>query len=106
MEEIPHLQGLQAGLERMGVVLLGFNAADDAKIARRFLTKVGATFPTVLDSSPEARKIAYVQYRATAVPVHYVICNGYVVDAWIGFDAQHPRAWAALERLGTARPRP
>jgi hypothetical protein len=97
---------LQAKLNKMGVVLLGFNAADDKKIARRFLEKVGATFPTVLDSSPEARKVAYEQYRTSGVPAHYIICNGYVVDSWYGFDTEHARAWAALQKLGLTKAPP
>src|SRR3972149_6998823 len=103
---MPHLQGLQAKLEKMGVLLLGFNPADDKEVALRFLQQAGVTFPTVLDAGPQARRGGHELYGARGVPAHYIICNGFVVDAWMGFDAEHARAWAAFERLGVAGSRP
>jgi peroxiredoxin len=100
VEELPHLQGLQAGLNKKGVQILGFNCSDDGTLAARFLKEKGISFPTILDSSPEAVKVCFRQYGAQGVPVHYLISNGWVVDAWVGFEADHRRLFEALEKLG------
>jgi len=99
VEEFPHLQGLQADLKNKGVQLLGFNCADDADLAKAFLKRVGATFPTVLDSSQEAVRISHQQYGAQGVPTHYIISHGWVVDSWMGFEGNHHRATKALNKL-------
>jgi hypothetical protein len=46
-----HLQTLHTKYSSKGLVILGFNCADDKKIAVEFLGENGATFPTILDSS-------------------------------------------------------
>ena len=100
MEEFPHLQGLQAELKDKGVQLLGFNCADDAELAKAFLKRVGATFPTILDSSREAVRISEQQYGVRGVPAHYIISRGWVVESWMGFEENHHRATKALNKLG------
>lgn len=100
MEEFPHLQGLQADLKLKGVQLLGFNCADDAELARRFLKRAGVTFPTILDSSKQAVNICHQQYGAQGVPAHYIISDGWVVESWMGFERDYHPAFEALGKLG------
>jgi peroxiredoxin len=105
-----HLQKLHTRYESKGLVILGFNFADDKQIALEFLRENEATFPTILDSSDAATKIAFQDYRASGVPVNYVIDReGKVVDAWYGYEKGHPRAKAALAKAGLdmkASPKP
>lgn len=96
-----HLQKLHEKYSDKGLVILGFNSADDRKIALEFLGENGATFPTILDSSDAAKKVGYRDYRMTGVPLNYVIDRqGKVVDAWYGYEERHQRALAALEKAG------
>ena len=96
---MPHLQGLQADLKRKGVQMLGFNYADDADLARRFLKRANITFPTILDSSRAAVQVSD-EYGVSGVPAHFIVCRGWVVDSWLGYEQGHPRAHEALRRLG------
>jgi peroxiredoxin len=86
-----------------GLVVLGFNFSDDNKIALEFLGENGATFPTILDGSPEALKTnrKLQTLGMTAVPLTYVFDReGKVVDAWYGYEEGHERAKRALKKLG------
>ena len=71
------------------VVVLGFNGSDDRDIALKFLAENGATYRSILDSSPEAWQ-AMAQYETlgmSAVPMTYLIDpEGKVVEAWYGFN--------------------
>ncbi len=96
-----HLQKLHEKYSGKDLVILGFNASDDKKIALEFLGENGATFPTILDSSDAAMKVGWSDYRGSGVPLNYIIDRqGKVVDAWYGYEEGHPRALAALKKAG------
>ena len=96
-----HLQGLHEKHGGKDFVILGFNYADDRKIALEFLRENGATFPTILDASNAAREAAYKGYKANGVPLNYIIDRqGKVVDTWYGYEQGHKRALAALKKAG------
>jgi thiol-disulfide isomerase/thioredoxin len=96
-----HLQKLQEKYNGKNLVILGFNCADDKKIALEFLGENGATFPTILDSSDAAIKAGHGDYRMSGVPLNYIIDpQGKVVDAWYGYEEGHQRALAALKKAG------
>jgi peroxiredoxin len=99
-----HLQNLYARFGDKGLVILGFNCADDTKIALEMLRDNDATFPNVIDSSEAAIKVCFQQLQGrwgSAVPMSYIIDReGKVVDAWYGGAEQHPKAMAAMQKLG------
>ncbi|MHC4714086.1 MAG: thioredoxin domain-containing protein [Planctomycetota bacterium] len=67
--------------------MLGFNTADDPKIAKDLLDSRSATFPNVMDNSLEADMVSYRDYRTSGVPVNYIIDReGKIVDGWYGND--------------------
>jgi peroxiredoxin len=96
-----HLQDLYVQYKDKGLVILGFNASDDRQIALDFMGENGATFPTILDSSETAVRVCFADYRASGVPLNYVIDReGRVVDTWYGYEEGHPRAIEALKKTG------
>ena len=96
-----HLQKLHEKYSGKDLVILGFNCADDRKIALEFLRENGATFPTILDSSERPRKVGFRDYKASGVPLNYIIDRqGKVVDTWYGYEEGHQRALAALKKAG------
>lgn len=96
-----HLQKLHEKYRGKGLVILGFNCSDDKKVALEFLRENGATFPTILDSSDAATKVGFRDYRATGVPLNYILDPQHkVVDTWYGYQEGHPRALAALKKAG------
>ena len=96
-----HLQTLHERLKDKGLTILGFNSSDDKDIALEFLAENKATFPTIIDSSDAAVKTAHRDYRASGVPLNYVIDKeGKVVDAWYGYEKGHVRAKSALKKAG------
>ena len=96
-----HLQKLHEKYSDKGFVILGFNCADDRKIALEFYRENSATFPTVLDSSEAGRRIGSDGYKMMGVPLNYVIDRkGNVVDTWYGYEEGHKRALAALKKAG------
>jgi thiol-disulfide isomerase/thioredoxin len=96
-----HLQKLHEKYRGETLVILGFNCSDDRKIALEFLGANGATFPTILDSSEVAIKVGFSDYKASGVPLNYIIDRqGKVVDTWYGYEEGHKRALAALEKAG------
>jgi hypothetical protein len=100
-----HLQELYRQYQGKSVVILGFNPSDDKQIALEFLAENGATFPTILDSSAAAERVAFRSYGISGVPVNYVIDRqGKVVDAWYGYEEGHTRAKAALAKAGLKVP--
>ncbi len=83
-----------------GLVVLGFDCADDKQIALEMLRDNGVTFPNIIDSSDAAAKVCFQEYQGkwgSAVPMSYVIDGeGKVVLAWYGYEKGHMRALAAL----------
>ncbi len=96
-----HLQELYEQYKDQGLVILGFNSADQKEIALEFLAENGATFPTIIDASDAAMKIGFQDYRASGVPVNYIIDRqGKIVDGWYGYEQGHGRAKMALAKAG------
>lgn len=102
-EEIPYLQAFYEEYKDKGLAILGFNCADDKKIARIFMRENPVTFPNILDSSKAAQNVIFDGYRNRngATPLNYIIdSQGNVVDAWYGYDEDHKRESAALKKAG------
>ena len=102
-EAMPHLQKFSEKHKDKGLVILGFNCADNKRIARLFMRDKSVTFPNILDSSDAAEKVISKDYknRSGTVPLSYIIdTRGKVVDAWYGYDKDHKRALAALKKAG------
>ncbi len=96
-----HLQELYEKYKDKDLVILGFNCSDDKQIALDFLRENSATFPNILDSSVTAERTGRNGYRMSGVPLNYIIDReGKVVDAWYGYEKDHKRAIAALQKLG------
>jgi peroxiredoxin len=96
-----HLQELYEKYKNKEMVILGFNCADDKKIAMEFMRENSAAFPNILDSSDEARSTYFDKYKGSGVPLNYIIDReGKVVDAWYGYEEGHKRAFTALEKAG------
>lgn len=95
-----HLQEHHTKYKDKGLVILGFDASDDKKIALEMLRENGATFPNVIDSSDAAVKIQFRDYRASGVPLNYIIDgDGKIVDTWYGYEEGHRRAMAAVQKV-------
>jgi peroxiredoxin len=98
---LPHLQRIYKEFVSKGLVVLGFNWADDRAIVLRLLGEQGVTFPNVVDTSDEAVKVRFGDYKASAVPIQYFIDReGKIIDAWTGFDEN--RARRVLATVGIA----
>jgi len=99
-----HLQEAYAKYKDKGLVILGFDCADDKKIALDMLRANGATFPNVIDPSAAALKVCFEQYQKrgrSAVPMSYLIDGkGVILDAWYGGHEEHPRAMKVLLKTG------
>lgn len=96
-----HLQGHYEKYKDKGMVILGFNCADDKQIALDFMRANSATFPTILDSSDAAVKVGFNSYKMSGVPLNYILDKeGKIVDAWYGYEEGHKRALEALEKAG------
>jgi len=84
-----------------GLLVLGFDCADQSDIALDLLRKNSLTFPTILDNSMAAVAVAQQDYHVSAVPTTYVIDReGKVAAAWIGYDKNNPRVPEELAELG------
>ncbi len=101
-EEMQYLQKLHEKYSDKGLVILGIiDFADDKKIALEFLHENGVTFPTSLDASDAAKRTVFRDYRMMGTLLNYIIDRqGKVVDAWYGYEEDHARALAALEKAG------
>jgi len=96
-----HLQKFHVKYGEKGLALLGFNCADDKKIALEFLQETGATYATILDTSRAAEMVAYRDYRIDGVPVNYIIDReGKIVGGWYDNDEGYKRALTALKKAG------
>lgn len=102
-EAIPNLQKLHDKYEGKGLVILGFNCADNKRIAQNYMRENSVTFPNVLDSAKDAEKIMLRSYKnkTQTVPLNYIIdTQGNIVDAWFGYEEGGKRASAALKKAG------
>lgn len=102
-EEMPDLSELYRKYKDKGLLVLGFNFADEKKIALDFLKENSATFPNIIDASESAQKIFFRDYQKmegmSGVPLNYIIDReGKVADAWYGHDKE--QSIKALEKLG------
>ena len=99
-----HLQEFHKKYKDKGLVILGFDCADDKQIALDMLRENDATFTNIIDSSEAAQKVCFHDYQtksASAVPMSYIIDpDGNVVDAWYGYEEGHSKAIAALQKAG------
>jgi len=96
-----HLQKFHVKYGEKGLVLLGFNCADDKKIALEFLQGTGATYPAILDTSRTAERVKMLDYRTDAVPTNYIIDReGKIVGGWFDNDEGFQRVLAALKKAG------
>ena len=100
---IPTLETLYQKYRDRGLVVLGFNCADDRQIALNLLQEHAVTFPCVLDSSDEASRIYFECYQTlrgmSGVPLNYIIdAQGWITDSWYGdYDEAHVRQAMKLE---------
>jgi hypothetical protein len=96
-----HLQEVYTKYKDKGLVVLGFDCADDKKIAMDLLRENDVTFPNIIDSSPAARKVGDDDYQNAACPTNYIIDrDGNIVGAWCGYEEGHPQAIAAIQKAG------
>jgi peroxiredoxin/outer membrane lipoprotein-sorting protein len=99
-EQIPFLEQLYNKHKNKGLVVLGFDFADDKQIALDFLRQHSATFPNIVDDSKEAIVTGFIKYQARAAPVNYIIDRqGKIVVAWLGHDPNDPKIANVLTNL-------
>jgi len=97
-----HLQKLYEKYQEQGLVIIGFNCADNRGVTRMLLRENGVTFPNIRDPTRVSYKVLDKGYGGGGgVPLSYIIDRaGKVVDAWYGYEKGHPRALAALKKAG------
>lgn len=104
-EEIHHLKQIYREYKDKGLVVLGFNCADDKQIALNFLKENSISFSNIVDSSDAANKTYYEDYQKlkgrSAVPLTYIIDrDGKVAGAFYGYEEDDKRGIGVLEKLG------
>jgi peroxiredoxin/outer membrane lipoprotein-sorting protein len=102
-EAMPNLQKLHDKYESRGLVIIGFNYADNKRITQSYMRENSVTFPNVLDSASDAEKVMLRSYKnkTQTVPLNYIIdSQGNVVDAWFGYEEGSKRTSAALKKAG------
>lgn len=97
-EEAPFLEQVWRKDRARGLVVVGVDAKDFRKDARRFMRKYGLTFPIVYDGPGET----VARYGVTGFPETFVLDReGRVIEAFIGAvnaDADRVRLRAAVDR--------
>jgi peroxiredoxin/outer membrane lipoprotein-sorting protein len=106
--ELPHLQKLHQKYNGNGIMIVGFNFADDRNLAIEFLREKSVTFPNIVDTSAVAQEIYYRRYQTlkgqSAVPLNYIIDRqGTVVHAWYGYDRGDDRGERILRKMGEVK---
>ena len=100
-EQIPCLEELYSKHKHQGLVVLGFDFADDRQIALDFLRQHSVTFPNIVDASEEGITTGFTKYQARAAPVNYLIDRqGKIMAAWLGHDPNNPQSADVLAKLG------
>lgn len=103
--EMPHLEHVYGDLKNRGIEIIGYNCADERKIAEDFIKDHKLSYPNVLDTSEEAQKVCYQDYQKiagmSAVPLNYIIDRkGEIVEGWYGFDKKEaPKIFDRLKRM-------
>ena len=99
-EEIPYLEKLYRKYKSQGLIVLGFDFADDRHIALDFLRQHSVTFPNIIDASNEAIKTGFMTYGATFAPAYYIIDReGRIAAAW-GYVENSTWGVDVLTKLG------
>jgi cytochrome c biogenesis protein CcmG/thiol:disulfide interchange protein DsbE len=97
-EEAPFLEQLWRGNRDRGLVVVGFDAQDFRRDARKFMRRNGLTFPVVFDGPGDRLQ----SYGVTGFPETFVIDReGRVVEAFVGAvdsDEDRARLRAAVDR--------
>ena len=104
-EEIPRLEAMHRKYADHGLVVLGFNCADDREIVTNFFRENPVTFPNIVDPSEAATKVFFHEYQKlagmSAVPCNYLIDReGRVVRGWYDYKENDEELNQALEGLG------
>jgi peroxiredoxin/outer membrane lipoprotein-sorting protein len=107
-EEMPYLSELTRRYAGADLVIIGFNATDDADLATKYARKRRYRFPVIVDPSPAGQEVSLQKYQTvkgmSAVPLNYIIDReGRVVDAWYGYRTGDDRGLRSLRKLGVAR---
>ncbi|MGO9113062.1 MAG: M56 family metallopeptidase [Thermoguttaceae bacterium] len=106
--DLRRIQKIYARYKDSGLIVLGYNATDDAKLALETMRANGVTFPTILDISNESRKIRSRDYKINGFNAKdYVIDRtGKIITAfyekfWNDDDASFlEKADVALQSVG------
>jgi peroxiredoxin/outer membrane lipoprotein-sorting protein len=102
-EEFPYLETVYQQYRRKGLIVLGYNCADERSIALTFMKEYNATFPNVLDTSSLAQSVFFDGYQKigwSGVPLNYIIDReGKVAAAWYGFEDNDSPRRALIEKL-------
>ncbi len=73
--DLRRIQKIYEQYKDSGLIVLGYNATDDAALALKTMRDNGITFPTILDASDEARRIRSQGYKINGYEV-----KDYVID--------------------------
>jgi peroxiredoxin/outer membrane lipoprotein-sorting protein len=102
--EFPELERLHRKSSGAGLVVLGFNCADEKELVARYLEEQSITFTNIVDNSDEAQKVFFEHYQKTGgsgVPLNYIIDrDGRVAAGWYGYDQNDRSPHTVLESLG------
>lgn len=79
-QEMPHLQDFYERYKDQ-IALLGIDWGEDAETVKRFLERLGVSYPNLLDQ----RATVFVLYRLTGIPTSFFIDReGYIRGMWLG----------------------
>ena len=103
--EMPYLSDLYRKYKDKGLLVLGFDFADEKKIALDFLKENSADFPNIIDASEPAQKVFLEDYQKlkgmSGVPLNYIIDReGKIVNGWYGHDTETKPWIEALKKAG------
>ena len=101
LKEMPYLSKLYGKYRDKGLVVLGFNCADEKQRVLDVLRENSVAFPNIVDASSDARRTSSEDYRETGVPLNYIIDKQRkVAAAWYGYKEGDKRGLEVLEKLG------
>jgi peroxiredoxin/outer membrane lipoprotein-sorting protein len=73
--DLQRIQKIYAQYKDSGLIVLGYNASDNAKAALKTMQANGVTFPTILDTSATAKQIRSQEYKISGFNA-----KDYVID--------------------------